>query len=499
MKSLSTVARGAGFVFFGMAASKLLSYAYRVIVARIGPAEYGLLSIALAVFGIFSVFAVLGLDIGVVRYVAEYKSQGDYGRVKGAITGSLKITAIVSLLLGVLFFVIARPLATLVYHVEELTPLFQLLALMIPLYTSRDIIMGAIRAWTQESYFDVFSRNIGENVIKLAATFLLVAIGFKALGAIYATCLGIIITFGVSIYLYNKYIPWHVAPPESKMVLLRYSTPLLFSTLLTQVLVWSAILVLGHYRSSAEVGIYNAALPTATLLSIIPGGINSLLLPVMTELYTLKKLDEFRITYLSASKWIFFLNLPIFVAMVLFAEPLLSIIFGQEYGQGAIALVLVACSHLVLQTAVPAVETLKAIKRPKLLLLYTAISAVVNLSLNMLLIPTYGMMGGAIATAISFALYGMLAITHVYYLLGIMSIQVQFLKGIIAALVASSIGYLLLPKIVNTLTLFAGAVIVSVVYALVALALKSLEQKDKEILRKLLSKVQAIFQDNNLG
>ena len=75
MQPLKTIAKGASLIFVGMFISKLLTYFYRMIVARIGTEEYGLLSLALAVFGILTTISMLGLGTGVIRYFAFYQAK----------------------------------------------------------------------------------------------------------------------------------------------------------------------------------------------------------------------------------------------------------------------------------------------------------------------------------------------------------------------------------------------------------------------------------------
>ncbi len=490
MRSLSTIAKGAGFVFLGMIVSKFLSYLYRVVIARLGPAEYGLLSIALAVFGMLSVFSVLGLDTGVVRYLSEYKSRKDFSHATGVLIGALKISLGVSFLLSIILFFSAPFLATAVFHNADLSILFRFFALMIPFYAARDIMLAAVRAWTQESYFDVFVRNVGENALKLLLTFFL--IGFGAVGAASAAMGALLLSFFLGFYFCLRYIPF-TSETEQKLHLLQYSLPLLFSTLMIQIFVWSGTLIMGYYRSPAEVGIFNAALPTATLLSIIPGGIGSLFLPVMTELYTQHKEGEARITYLVATKWIFFLNLPVYIIIFTFAQPLLSLIFGTEYSTGALALVIVATSYLLLQTAVPSIEMLKALKKTPLVLFDTSIAALLCIGISFILVPHYGVTGGALATGISFAAYGGLAILQAYGLTRSFAFQLPFCKGVLAAVASWFIVHQFFPPITSLSLLFAGAIAISIIYTLLILLFHALSEEDKIILRKMQSKVKGLL------
>lgn len=490
MRSLSTIAKGASFVFLGMVISKFLSYLYRVVIARLGPAEYGLLSIGLAVFGMLSVFSVLGLDTGVVRYLSEYKSKKDLSSVAGTVMGALKTSLFVSFFLGVTLFFSAQFLATAIFHSNDLVLLFRFFAIMIPFYTARDIMLAAVRAWTQESYFDVIVRNVGENTLKLILTFFL--IGFGAVGAVSATAGALFVSFLFALYFCLRYIPYS-SGVEQKLHLLQYSIPLLFSTLLIQIFVWSGTLIMGYYRSPAEVGIFNAALPTATLLSIIPGGIGSLFLPVMTELYTQHKEQEARTTYLAATKWIFFMNLPLYVIIIMFAQPLLSLIFGTEYVAGALALVIVATSYLLLQAAVPSIETLKALQKTPLVLLDTGVAAVLCVGLSFLLVPQYGITGGALATGISFAAYGGLAIIQAYGSTRIFAFQLHFLKGILAATASWFFVQWFFPPVTSLSLLLGGALIISTIYILLILLFRCLNEEDKIILRKVQNRVKAFF------
>ena len=90
--ALKKIAKGAGIFSIGLLISKGLAYVYRLIIARIGVEQYGLFSLALAVFGIFITISLLGLSDGVIRFVSFYKGKFDQRRIKGVITSSLKIT-----------------------------------------------------------------------------------------------------------------------------------------------------------------------------------------------------------------------------------------------------------------------------------------------------------------------------------------------------------------------------------------------------------------------
>src|SRR3989344_4019121 len=177
MKSLETVAKGAGLVFFGMIISKLLGYLYRLIIARIGTQEYGLLSIGFAVIGIVVVLALLGLDAGVVRYVAYFKGKNDKARIKGVIVDALRISLPLSILFGIVMYLSAEAMANSIFHNAELSFIIKIFSFTIPFYTLSRVALAALKGFQRIEY-EIYSRSIFENLARIILTLLVLYLGY---------------------------------------------------------------------------------------------------------------------------------------------------------------------------------------------------------------------------------------------------------------------------------------------------------------------------------
>src|SRR3989338_7401318 len=94
-----TIAKGAAYVIVGMFISKFLTYLYRMITARLGAESYGLLSLGIAVIGVVSFIPLMGLDNGVLRYVAYYRQLKKFNAVNGIIRYCIRISGVLSCLL----------------------------------------------------------------------------------------------------------------------------------------------------------------------------------------------------------------------------------------------------------------------------------------------------------------------------------------------------------------------------------------------------------------
>ena len=73
--SLKKIVKGSSIVFIGIFISKFLAYVYRLLIARVGPEQYGLFSIALGLTGILVTISVLGLNLGLMRYIPFFKGK----------------------------------------------------------------------------------------------------------------------------------------------------------------------------------------------------------------------------------------------------------------------------------------------------------------------------------------------------------------------------------------------------------------------------------------
>jgi O-antigen/teichoic acid export membrane protein len=102
--SLRKIVKGAGFVLIGTLVGRAFCYGSRLIIARLGASDYGLIALGFAVMSIAVTLSMVRIQSGIVRYVSFYKGKEDKGRVKGTITSALKITLPLSLFFAFALF-----------------------------------------------------------------------------------------------------------------------------------------------------------------------------------------------------------------------------------------------------------------------------------------------------------------------------------------------------------------------------------------------------------
>ena len=138
--------------------------------------------------------------------------------------------------------------------------------------------------------------------------------------------------------------------------------------------------------------------------------------------------------YQTVSKWSVSLNLPLFLALVLFPEALLSL-FGPEFREGVTALTILAFANIINAATGASGAVLDMTGHSVVKLINASVAVVLAVGLNLLLIPTYGLVGAAISVLASSAAVNLLRITEVYVLLDTTPYNRTFLKPLAAGVV----------------------------------------------------------------
>jgi O-antigen/teichoic acid export membrane protein len=174
------------------------------------------------------------------------------------------------------------------------------------------------------------------------------------------------------------------------------------------VMTWTDTVVLGVYRSADEVGIYVAAMRLATLVSFILWAGNSILAPKYATLYSNDRIDELQSLVLTITRFMAFLAAFPLIVFLLFASQLLSI-FGPEFVFGETSLIVLSIGQFV-NTAVGSVGYLLMMTGNEWTFNNIFFAGVIlNLILNILLVPSFGIAGAAVATTTSMVIWNISA------------------------------------------------------------------------------------------
>lgn len=485
-------AKGGSIAFTGRVFEYIVRFVFSIIVARIiGAEQYGLYTLALTLVPIASMMALLGLQTAVVAFLAPAIREQDDPKIWGIIQICAGIPLLLSILFGTILFLLAEPIATLGFHDPRLVPLLRIASVGIPLEALGFIAYQIIISYKKPQY-SVLANNIVLPVTKLLLTVGLLVVGMGVSGIVsahvFATALGLalIIYFVNSLFPLNR--PINPARREFRQ-LIRYSLPVHLGWVFNTIRGTLEVIVLGFVGLTTGVGIFAVAQRLSSLGTLPFLSIGNIATPLIADFYHQGDLSQLKKLYQTTTKWVVMFNLPLFFFFVIFPKPLLSI-FGAEFALGATALVILAVGNLFYTGTGFGANILDMTNHTKFNSANSAFLVVVTIAFDLFLIPRWGVLGAAAASAFSTVIVNVACLIEVFFLLKMHPYRRDVWKPIVAVSISALITlvlnqYLVLPPLLHLLI---GGVILWGSYAIV-LTLLGLSEEDIFIITYFRSRI----------
>ncbi len=397
--------RAALFAFLIRVISAGIAYFSQVLLARwMGSFEYGIFVFVWVWVLIFGGLAPLGFSTSSMRFVPEYRETGRFHLLRGLIHSARLIAVTASTVIALAG---AACLAMFGHMLADyyILPFF-LILFCLPMYTLIDVQDGIARGY---GWMDValVPPYIARPLLLLLAMFGVYAAGFEinavsaAGAAIFACWVSAILQ---TVQLHRRMDADMGAGPRSFKTDLwvRTSLPLLLFHGFVLLLQNTDILVLSRYVDPSQVAVYFASLKTISLVAFVHFAVGAAAANRFSAHNALGERDKLQLAVRDAIKWTFWPSLAGVVILLTLGKPLLWL-FGAEFTSGYPVMFVLAAGLMIRAATGPVELILNMLGEQKICASILFGSAGLNLVLNFALIPAYGLMGAASATAFSIA------------------------------------------------------------------------------------------------
>ena len=408
---LTTLVRGTSTALIIQTLGVGMGYFMQVLLARwMGAANYGIYDYVITISTVLAFLAGLGLSNAVLRFVPEYSIKENWAYLRGILWGSWWQTVLASLI------VVAIASGVVLWLVEE-NPANTLTSLriplligiwLIPLHALTKLQLEMARA-VRKIGLAYFPSLVMYPLVLIAATLVWV----KTQGTLTSTvaiALSILVLIGVlagQLWQFSRGFTPEVnciRPAYALRQWLFVSLPLLFIDGSFMILNQTDALMIGAFLGTDEVGIYGAAFKTATWVSFILLAVNAIAAPMFATLYAQGDRQELQRLVSTIARWMFYPALAAALGLFVFAEPVLRL-FGDEFVVAKWAMIVLAIGQLVNVGAGSVGYLLTMTGHHNQCAKVLGVSALMNVLLNWVGIPTLGVFGAALATAISMAVW----------------------------------------------------------------------------------------------
>ncbi len=400
---------GIGNIFINVFSSGSNVLLGMLLVRLLGIEGYGVFSFVYSAVVLLYVPSEFGLPNLLIRETAKGLANQEAGRVKGVWKWSTKITGVITAALVVLSLIVVLVL----FDLDQLTPTeyytFLVGLAIVPFYAFIHLCKGRLQGMNRII--------LGELPIKVILPLLECVVFFIFLivpsfhfdpTTAMALRLGItIISFGVGIISVIRIQDAHikdVVPITEGKMWFSSTIVMALSYGLLMIKNRSNMLILGFLGDSLQTGGYQIALNGSIIASIILKATNAVVAPRFSKLYYGDKKEQLQHLVTLHSRFVLASNIAITLVFVFFGRFILSLLFGVDAVIAYPALLIMLVGQTVNSLVGSVSYLLNMTGHEKQTMWSTGISLLVSLILNVILIPSLGMIGSAIATSFSMAL-----------------------------------------------------------------------------------------------
>jgi len=492
-KSLRQVVKGTGIVFIGSLIGLFFGFISRIIIARHWTeSEFGIFALAFSILSICAIISTLGFQQGVTRSIAYSRGKKDYKKIEGFISTSIYFSLIASILIGLVLFLLSKTIAIDIFHDSGLIVPLKIVSIGLPFFALIEIIVSIYRGFDQVKPA-VYFRYMLLSILFPVFLILIIILDQSFESVFYAYVGSLVITFVLLAYYAIRHISSlkllsirFIKSPEARELVI-FSLPLLGTVMLQTIILWTDTLMLGSFMSSANVGVYNVSTDLARFISFPLNALLFIYMPVIAGLYAKRNFNEIKINFSIITKWLCSATLPLFILMFLFSESIIEILYGSNYVSGATALRILSLGVIINNFVGPCGVTIVAMGRPRFIMFATLFTAMLNIILNVVLIPFYGIIGAAIASGISIISINLIKSWKLYSISGAHPLSRNLIKPTIVFVILLAPAYILYQKYltISWLTLILLFITFYAIYFLVFLVTKSIDKEDLKMLQSL--------------
>ena len=400
-----SLATGVLSVFGGKVAMFVVTLVTTPILVRyLGSSRYGDYAFLMSVFAILMILVSSGVGDGVRKFVVEERSipnweshvVGFYVRHAAllAVAGSAVITLLaVSGLVGR-------------FVDESLEVYFYLLAAMVFAAQFRELVRRTLMGFGKEHYAEVLRvvRNLGFALFGVG----LVVLGYGVAGVLVGQIISSALVAVVGLAVVNRHVSltcvFDRVPEEfpTREMLTFNGYTIVFILLLTS-LYHVDLLMLRPMAGSSQTGYYKGALALAEFLWFAPVALQTVFVHSTSELWSKGRTEKISELASRTTRFTFLLTALLAIGIAALADVFVPLYYGEEFTPAVEPLLLLLPGALGFAVARPIFAIGQGKGDMRALVAATGGAALVNVILNLLLIPLYGMSGAAVATSVGYA------------------------------------------------------------------------------------------------
>jgi O-antigen/teichoic acid export membrane protein len=377
-----------------------------VILARLlSPENYGLLYLSISIFSVIILVTSFGFSRSAARYITDY-AESNPGQIPYIIRTSA-LYCFAALTVTTVLLIVFREEIVQLLDEPNLQPLLLIGVLYVIFYSSVEYFRRIFQGFKKIKTSAIL--NIVHTLVKFVFILALVIAGFGAVGALTGYVISLIVATALGVVLLHRTVRTYErseqVEPGLRRRLFEYSLPITLTSSGTVLIKRVDLILIGFFLNPVAVGYYTISKQITEFVVKPANSLGFSISPRYSEQCSKGNFDEAATLYQDALHSMILLYAPAAIGLFLVAEPAITLVFGQEY-LGAVPVVQVFSIFVLIQAVSYVTGSgLDYLGKATARAILKGIVAIGNVFLNILLIPTMGIVGAATATVITYAVY----------------------------------------------------------------------------------------------
>ena len=431
-KTFSEIFKKGGWSFLMRIGGQVMGFLLTLIIAHyFGAKGLGDYVLSLVVLRVFTLFSKLGMDTFSIRFIASFAKKEKWKSIQLLRNKIARLLSFTSLIFSLLMYCFSQDIANLINTNVQHVRLNAFFVLPMAFFMLHYQSLRGLKKIIEFSFF----YRMSQATFSIISIFIITQFILDGNVPIYAylSSLAIVSLLAFISFSYNYNQLKKINDNEQIEDLqysdiLKVSIPLMFAQSVQFIMAWTDKLMIGNMRSPEEVGIYFTVFKLSMFASIVLMSVNSIVAPMFAEVYGKKDLDGLKKIAHQSSKIIFLTTLPLVLCFLMFPDFLLGL-FGPEFAEkGVIAFMLLSFGKLISSLSGSVGNILQMTGKQVVFMNILFCGAIVNVVLNLFLIPKFGINGAALASMISLSLWNLIMVYFVKREFGFYTFYIPFIK-----------------------------------------------------------------------
>lgn len=398
MNTVQRIAKNTAALFIAQFIGSILGLILSIFIARsLGDVIFGKYSFALAFTAIFTIFSELGYNTLLVREVARDKSKA---------SKYLNNILCMRVLLSIIIFALIVITINLMKYPADTKNVVYLFGIYTLITSFTAVFKVTFRAFEKMEYEAGITTIT--NVIRVSLGLLVLFLGYGLVELALIFLITGIFEFLLSVLVCErKFVKPQIEVNLTFWIeMAKLAIPLSTMTIFVFIYVKIDTLMLSVMKGDAVVGWYAAASGLVLALKPFSQLFRQALLPLASNFYVSSK-SSLNLTYEKSFKYLLIIGLPMAIGITLLADKIIFLCYGQDFKNSIIVLQILAWDVFLVYIYGSLSTTLVSIDKQNQIAIATGLSAIINVALNLILIPPFSYVGAAVATVVTeTALFG---------------------------------------------------------------------------------------------